>query len=645
MVDVMTTTSEDFKKPADDFEDGELPEEGEICDDEEPARGNIIDRSSSSQSTSVTSQFSIESTLKTPLHHHRSKNIDENSADTNILKQETWADKVGCTLEESDQGDEGFEYGGEDKDYRFEEEGYGDFDYRQGPPNRRRRHSPSEDDWDPRSKRPYGGRQWRPFRPKPRWATEHQICKFFREGYCRDGDNCSYSHYAEDSLRRPELCKFYHSGFCKKGLACLLLHGEFPCKAFHKGECSRDPCQFSHIPLTDYTRPMFERMQQEDEKMSRMAISHFSQSNGLPVRRRVLLPQGPVQSPSVAQIQPVIHAAIPQQHASNGQLAPPSVVVPTLATSGQITTPAYSLPSQPTYYSPAAHTECFHQEENSSTVSQHQFNITQMLAQIAGETSADSNSTSPSFTHSDSTVCDVPQGTIVEWKLLSVDAPPPYSDVTTTLSSSNQDPRVSRVLDFQFDAVSSLIATMPQPDAVSVSDPRSTTMRDPRRRPDERKSSDERPRLSSWMPQMIEGDELKRSTIMFIGNDEKKIQIIIYAHSSYVKMFGKVKYVYSVEHWVKMKALILVGGYGTRLRPLTLTQPKPLVEFANKPMMLHQMEALAAVGVTTVVLAVSYRAEQLEQEMAVHAKRLGVQLLFSLEEEPLGTAGPLALAR
>jgi NDP-sugar pyrophosphorylase family protein len=58
-----------------------------------------------------------------------------------------------------------------------------------------------------------------------------------------------------------------------------------------------------------------------------------------------------------------------------------------------------------------------------------------------------------------------------------------------------------------------------------------------------------------------------------------------------------------------MKALILVGGYGTRLRPLTLTQPKPLVEFANKPMVLHQMEALAAVGVDTVILAVSYRPE------------------------------------
>lgn len=44
-----------------------------------------------------------------------------------------------------------------------------------------------------------------------------------------------------------------------------------------------------------------------------------------------------------------------------------------------------------------------------------------------------------------------------------------------------------------------------------------------------------------------------------------------------------------------MKALILVGGYGTRLRPLTLTKPKPLVEFCNKPMVLHQIEALAHV--------------------------------------------------
>lgn len=49
-------------------------------------------------------------------------------------------------------------------------------------------------------------------------------------------------------------------------------------------------------------------------------------------------------------------------------------------------------------------------------------------------------------------------------------------------------------------------------------------------------------------------------------------------------------------YWSIMKALILVGGYGTRLRPLTLTVPKPLVEFCNKPILLHQVEALVKVA-------------------------------------------------
>lgn len=91
-----------------------------------------------------------------------------------------------------------------------------------------------------------------------------------------------------------------------------------------------------------------------------------------------------------------------------------------------------------------------------------------------------------------------------------------------------------------------------------------------------------------------------------------------------------------------MKALILVGGYGTRLRPLTLTRPKPIVEFCNKPMMLHQIEALAKAGVDHVILAVSYRAEMLEKEMKIQEKTLGIKITVSLEQEPLGT-GKVAL--
>lgn len=94
-----------------------------------------------------------------------------------------------------------------------------------------------------------------------------------------------------------------------------------------------------------------------------------------------------------------------------------------------------------------------------------------------------------------------------------------------------------------------------------------------------------------------------------------------------------------------MKALILVGGFGTRLRPLTLSVPKPLVDFANKPMILHQIEALKDVGVTEVVLAINYRPEVMLSFLKDFESKLDVKITCSQETEPMGTAGPLALAR
>ncbi|KAM9996323.1 hypothetical protein ACTFIV_009383 [Dictyostelium citrinum] len=94
-----------------------------------------------------------------------------------------------------------------------------------------------------------------------------------------------------------------------------------------------------------------------------------------------------------------------------------------------------------------------------------------------------------------------------------------------------------------------------------------------------------------------------------------------------------------------MKALILVGGFGTRLRPLTLSKPKPIVEFANKAMILHQIEALCKIGVNEVVLAVNYRPQLMSQYLEPYEKKLGIKISYSHETVPLGTAGPLALAR
>eukprot|EP00890_Picochlorum_soloecismus_P001752 jgi/Picsp_1/2578/NSC_00809-R1_gdp-mannose pyrophosphorylase len=95
----------------------------------------------------------------------------------------------------------------------------------------------------------------------------------------------------------------------------------------------------------------------------------------------------------------------------------------------------------------------------------------------------------------------------------------------------------------------------------------------------------------------------------------------------------------------KPKALVLVGGYGTRLRPLTLTVPKPIVDFANKPMICHQIEALKEAGCDEVVLAINYRPQVMMEFLKEWEKKLDIKITCSQEPEPMGTAGPLALAR
>eukprot|EP00182_Erythrolobus_australicus_P003787 CAMPEP_0185834066 /NCGR_PEP_ID=MMETSP1353-20130828/4219_1 /TAXON_ID=1077150 /ORGANISM="Erythrolobus australicus, Strain CCMP3124" /LENGTH=358 /DNA_ID=CAMNT_0028532419 /DNA_START=1 /DNA_END=1077 /DNA_ORIENTATION=- len=93
-----------------------------------------------------------------------------------------------------------------------------------------------------------------------------------------------------------------------------------------------------------------------------------------------------------------------------------------------------------------------------------------------------------------------------------------------------------------------------------------------------------------------------------------------------------------------MKALILVGGFGTRLRPLTLSSPKPLVEFCNQAMVLHQIKALKGVGVTEVVLAVNYQPQTMATFLEKQQAELGIKITASQETEPMGTAGPIKLA-
>jgi mannose-1-phosphate guanylyltransferase len=87
-----------------------------------------------------------------------------------------------------------------------------------------------------------------------------------------------------------------------------------------------------------------------------------------------------------------------------------------------------------------------------------------------------------------------------------------------------------------------------------------------------------------------------------------------------------------------MEAIILVGGQGTRLHPLTLRTPKPMLPFAGVPFLTHQIARLQAAGVEHIVLATSYRAEVFHEYFG-SGKELGVRIDYVTETEPLGTGG------
>jgi mannose-1-phosphate guanylyltransferase len=87
-----------------------------------------------------------------------------------------------------------------------------------------------------------------------------------------------------------------------------------------------------------------------------------------------------------------------------------------------------------------------------------------------------------------------------------------------------------------------------------------------------------------------------------------------------------------------VEAIVLVGGLGTRLRPLTLDTPKPMLRVANVPFLTHQLARLATAGVDHVVLATSYRPEVFEAHFG-DGSSLGLRLDYVTETEPLGTGG------
>lgn len=92
-----------------------------------------------------------------------------------------------------------------------------------------------------------------------------------------------------------------------------------------------------------------------------------------------------------------------------------------------------------------------------------------------------------------------------------------------------------------------------------------------------------------------------------------------------------------------MKAMLLAAGFGSRMRPLTLTCPKPLLCAGGTPLIVHHIERLAAAGFHELVINTGWLGEQIEQALG-DGRRWGVHIAYSREPEPLETAGGLRQA-
>lgn len=93
-----------------------------------------------------------------------------------------------------------------------------------------------------------------------------------------------------------------------------------------------------------------------------------------------------------------------------------------------------------------------------------------------------------------------------------------------------------------------------------------------------------------------------------------------------------------------MKAIILLGGFGTRLRPLTCTTPKPLLPLLNKPELNYQIELLKRHNIKEIIFCIGYLSQEFEKYYGT-GKKFGVKLHYVYEKTPLGTGGAIKNAQ
>ena len=127
-----------------------------------------------------------------------------------------------------------------------------------------------------------------------------------------------------------------------------------------------------------------------------------------------------------------------------------------------------------------------------------------------------------------------------------------------------------------------------------------------------------------------------RNGIVYYGtilDKEYAEQVVSFAESNYSKLKRMIEFKPKI-------AIILAGGQGERLKPLTLTTPKPLLPIKGKPIVQHIIENLHKYNINNIILAIGYKADKIKECLG-DGKKLGVHIKYCIETQPLGTGGAI----